>query len=338
MKYPKTFSTRSCYTQWVSVTIFVFTTSSMTSLPSAHARALPDVDPDTARKLIAAAIKAIPVSNTTNDKNRNFRICQTPPGGTPSPTPAVFNGQGYTLSRCYKQADCVPPRKCLKILNGDVSSDEECDDGLEVCTCYAPGVNIECETCRNCCDYPNETCQRRRYLGNNYKKLCLSIQVLEDESSNFQEFGCSTPPSASPTRSESPSPSFSPSPTDVSSGVCIDARVFHADAKLHGQRLFKDDRMARVLCDPSGSCATPGHMVVFHATAMTMSRYCRIIETTLNGQASCTNRNMLVNSARYVPGLRIQSSTHHLQFSALAARFETRVEEFVLRNAIHIGL
>lgn len=338
MGFLTTFHALSSFTQCLSVIILLLTTISLTSLPSAEAKALSDVDPDTARNRIAAAIKAIPITNTTNTTNRNFRICQTPSSGTPSPTPAVINGQGYTLSGCNTDNDCVPPRGCMKITNEGVSSDEKCDRNAPICACYAPNVDITCGTCLHCCDYPNETCQRSRSLGNNFHKQCQSIQLLELDENDFQEFGCSTPPSASPTPSQTSSPSSCPSPTDVSSGVCIDARVFHGNATMHAQRLFEHDRMARVLCDPSESCATPGHMMVFHGTAMTMRRYCSIIETTLNGRVGCTARNMLVNSARYVSGLRIQSSTPHLQFSVLAARFETRLEEFVLRSAIHIGL
>lgn len=47
---------------------------------------------------------------------------------------------------------------------------------------------------------------------------------------------------------------------------------------------------------------------------------------------------MHVNSPRFVRKWRAASHTDGLEFTALAARFATKGEEFVLSSAVHAGL
>ncbi|CAN8068848.1 unnamed protein product [Agarophyton chilense] len=110
--------------------------------------------------------------------------------------------------------------------------------------------------------------------------------------------------------------------------ICVDA-----DALEHlppNALLYTEHRLARVLCDPFASCATPGHMVSFRGVPMMMMSYCRITR--------CTKQQMFVNSPRYKPAIRIPTRSPHLQFTALAARYSTPFEEYIMSTALRIGL
>lgn len=111
---------------------------------------------------------------------------------------------------------------------------------------------------------------------------------------------------------------------------CIDARAM--EHLPHSQRVFAEHRLAAVFCDSEGSCATPGHMVVFRSRPMSMRQYCQAVGGT------CTRRVMHVNSPRLTRALRIKSSTPQLEFTAFAAKYGSRFEENALRFLIHLGL
>lgn len=102
--------------------------------------------------------------------------------------------------------------------------------------------------------------------------------------------------------------------------------------------VFPVHRHATVLCDAHGSCATAGHIVDFHGSPMMMSTYCRRFTST-----ACTRRVMLVNSPRiptrniHARRLRIDSKTPGLQYTALAARYASTLEEFFVSIFIHLG-
>lgn len=180
----------------------------------------------------------------------------------------------------------------------------------------------------------------------------------------------STLPGFNPTPSISPIPSSSPSPSDDlespdpdDAGVCVDAAALSAVHPSH--LVFPSHRRAAVLCDPQGSCATPGHMVVFQGRVMTMRLYC---------EDRCERRVMWVNSPRMdmrlrlrlsgwrrgndeetwsggeeMPGgrmeengssniaVRVKSRTEGLFYTALAARFESRLEIAALRILVRLG-
>lgn len=119
----------------------------------------------------------------------------------------------------------------------------------------------------------------------------------------------------------------SPVPAVVSE-ICIDA-----EALRHMPReelVFSEHVMGRVLCDSEGSCATYGHIVVYHGRAMMMGTYCEMV--------GCTGRAKHVNSPKYSRRRRVQSRTEGLEYTAFAARWETKVEERVLTAAVRIGL
>lgn len=133
--------------------------------------------------------------------------------------------------------------------------------------------------------------------------------------------------SANVTESITPSPSASA--ISSATGVCIDAKALaHFTAE---ELVFPKHRFARVLCDESGSCATPGHIVVWKGSAMMMRQYCDTVK-------SCLEDRMFVNSPRFRARFRLESRTERLEYTAFAARYETLVEESFLRALVHYGL
>ena len=121
------------------------------------------------------------------------------------------------------------------------------------------------------------------------------------------------------------SPEPSPAPA---SNVCVDAKALaHLDTN---NLVFPQHPVSRVLCDHSGSCATPGHIVQYNGQAMMMSTYCEGV--------GCVERMMEVNSPRYQRGMRVGSKTEGLEYTVFAARYGTRGEEAVLVAAVRVGL
>lgn len=98
------------------------------------------------------------------------------------------------------------------------------------------------------------------------------------------------------------------------------------------QLVFSEHIRAGVLCDKWGSCATPGHIVVFQNKAMMMRTYC----STVTG--GCARRVMLVNSPRIALGLKVKADSPDFHYTALSARYETPLEEFVLSAIIRGGV
>lgn len=126
----------------------------------------------------------------------------------------------------------------------------------------------------------------------------------------------------------SPSPSISapPSPTPP---PCIDVGLLgHLRAS---ELVFSKAVRADVLCDAMGSCATAGHIVTYRGRAMLMRRYCDMVEV------SCSQEERLVNSPRMRRAVRVRSSTEELEFTALAAKWGSVVEEMALRAIVRMG-
>lgn len=127
-----------------------------------------------------------------------------------------------------------------------------------------------------------------------------------------------------------PAPSVGALPDGVSNEdpACIDARALE---HLRRENLmFERHVLAHVLCDVKSSCATPGHMVVFRGQAMMMRSYC--------GMVNCSKEMLHVNSPQFNRRVRVPSNTDGLEFTAFAARYETRAEEMVMSAAVHVGL
>lgn len=129
------------------------------------------------------------------------------------------------------------------------------------------------------------------------------------------------------------SPLPSPSLSSSSSSACIAADMLsHLSAT---SLVFPAHVRAAVLCDEFGSCATPGHVIVFglqsgRGRAMTMRQYCA------NLRNGCERRVKLVNSPRMgtTRTVRVGSKSPGMKFTALAARFDTVVERWALRTVV----
>lgn len=107
--------------------------------------------------------------------------------------------------------------------------------------------------------------------------------------------------------------------------TCVDSEAFRGFDKK--DLVFENHAEETVLCDENGSCATPGHMVVFMGKATMMKTYCKVVV--------CTREKRLVNSPGYRRGF-VKSNTNGLLFTAFAARYESRLE-MVRVGTVRIG-
>ena len=132
-----------------------------------------------------------------------------------------------------------------------------------------------------------------------------------------------TPEPIEPTPIVYPQPSPTPAP-------CV---AVHALTEFQPHQLvFENHIRASVLCDEHNNCATPGHIVVFKNQAMMMGTYCSKID------GGCKKRVMDVNSPRIARGLRVQSFSTDLQYTAFSARYESVAEEYILSMIIRAGI
>lgn len=253
----------------------------------------------------------------------------------------------YTGSVCTSDFDCESPRLCYYVGDDDDSDWDLCQ-GRSDCRCVSR-LYLSCNTSDDCLEM-----DRCYTLGDN--SLCISCLLSVNENATAVDSGnCGSTPSESaqpePVESDDPPPStVSPRPTTESttrqpltpvpqgsppgspipdSSVCISV-----DALMHmhpSTLVFASHRRASVLCDHFQNCATPGHMVVFKQKPMSMKNYCA--QTGI----VCVKRVKLVNSPKMKLGLRINSRSKHLKFTALAAAKETWVETAALKLVLNLG-
>lgn len=238
---------------------------------------------------------------------------------------------GLTGDDCRSDQECLGSRRC--VAGGEAS---ECEIGNILCgprrppctagiaKCYCDDFT-RCQCSTDCRD--TEVC-----TSTTEGRICVSHAVV-NRTAYLSAHDCSGGPNGEilvaavaqpPGEPAQGSPSSSPV-TTANSAVCIDARTLKGMSKV-----FAKDVMALVLCDEEGSCATPAHMVRFHGRPLTMREYC--------SEVTCVQRKLLVNSPRYARGLRVAAQTTGLEFTAFAARFESKIERRVLALAIRVGL
>lgn len=109
---------------------------------------------------------------------------------------------------------------------------------------------------------------------------------------------------------------------------CVDVGLLAAFGET--ELVYKIHLKRSVLCDVEGSCATGGHVVLWKGKAMKMGTYCEIV--------GCVRKVVLVNSPSWRRGLRVESRTNELVFTAFSAKYETRMEEVALGLLVRIGL
>lgn len=184
---------------------------------------------------------------------------------------------------------CSSTADCLSSYNCVTFEGRECASADDKCVCVT--LNFEkCEADEDCAE--DEKC---RTIGD-FGRICTPrvSDVVQDVASSL---------------------------------VCIDA-----DALAHMGRdelLFEEHQTANVLCDDSGSCATPGHVVRYRGVGMMMKSYC--------GLVGCVEKVIKVNSPRYRFGVRVPSKTEGLEYTAFAARYESMAEETTMAAAVRMG-
>lgn len=110
---------------------------------------------------------------------------------------------------------------------------------------------------------------------------------------------------------------------------CIDVQALtHLESH---QLVYSEHAHAEVLCDAKGSCATPGHIVVYFRKGMMMKTYCETV-------GGCTRKIIMVNSPRLTAVRRVESKTEGLMYTAFAARYETVVEEAAMAVLVRAGV
>lgn len=271
-------------------------------------------------------------------------------------TPFSTNG-GLTFDSCRGDDDCTQTHRkvdCQTFTAGDVG--EYCTSGSLGCRCmpvydydYDEHTfsickdDVDCLVGEGCAKYTGE----RGEVITEVEELdftrpfCVSLDAVKDledvellsSTSSSPDTPGTTPTGTTPTSDPSSTPDSEPSESpddDNVETVCIDASAI--DHLPREELVFRKHVLARVLCDPNDSCATPGHMVTFRGRAMRMSTYCRV------ASVKCRKDQMYVNSPRYRRGIRVKSRTEGLVFTALAARYETRAEELVLAGAVRLGM
>lgn len=118
--------------------------------------------------------------------------------------------------------------------------------------------------------------------------------------------------------------------TPPKSEICIS--VHHLSHLSKSDLIYSSHKHARVLCDQHLSCATPGHIVIYRKQPMMMSSYCELVH------GGCKSSVKLVNSPRLSASQqRIASRSEDLQFTPLAARYATRIEERMLTLVMRFG-
>lgn len=137
-----------------------------------------------------------------------------------------------------------------------------------------------------------------------------------------------TPTAESVTDPSGTIPSAEPTPEEENE-ICVDQKLLEGFAP--SELVYKMARRAAVLCDATATCATPGHMVVFRESAMSMQMYCD-----MHAASGCDKRVRWVNSPRMKYGIRIASTTDGLQMTAHAARYGSELEQVVLSKIIDV--
>lgn len=243
--------------------------------------------------------------------------------------PIVANSAGLSWDPCRSQTDCVSTESAKRVCYHLTENWRACVN-RSACYCV-PQTPLSCNSSIYCAE--GEACAIIKD-SLSIKPLCVSSYVLVRNDENlFEEYGAEPSPTAEIEETLEPAvvpTPMSPSPSKkAEEEVCID--MSHLGHLPLSNLVYRRPRRATVLCDEYGSCATKGHIVIWNGRSMMMRTYCSEF-------AKCETRIRMVNSPRMELGLRIQSHTKGMQFSALAARFESVTEERILVGMIAIGL
>lgn len=237
----------------------------------------------------------------------NTAIEITEPGMKPSTDEGLeLLNDGYTGYPCRSASECAGSRVCYSIFSE--SEDSRCSNERHnlFCLCTRPElVPKEC-TGNDCGD--GEMCGNEVDVEQRVdRSLCISKAMGERLADRING--------------------------RAKDEVCV--AVHHLEDLSQEELVYKHHRLASVLCDRQGSCATPGHIVLHNGRSMRMSSYCSMV---LGADDGCVSQTMYVNSVRYTRGRVVQSQTEGLLFTVFAARFDSRAEEAVLGMALRLGM
>lgn len=311
------------------------------------------------------------VSYTDSESTeQNNRYCYSPfrVQNLPNITIHSCDESGMTGDGCIDDSICKGGRKCVQGGRSEcLGGLRQCGldrpacgkDGISAFDCFCSGVSF-CD-CTNPCTDDGEVCCDTTWSNSS---VCLSREgtkdisitkvkcgyTFEDEfyepASGQMQYAVGNPLQLAPVSipNEQQQAAFTASPTPNSSSgsgtgsnsdvvaastVCVDAKALEeAGVDL----VYKDHQRGSVLCDQNGSCATPGHLVSWNGRPMMMKRYCADIVNVL-----CNRRVMWVNSIRFRRKVVVSSKTIGLEYTALAARYESSMEELMLRAVVRLG-
>lgn len=261
---------------------------------------------------------------------------------TPAPSPSKHaiplhcpKNDGLFLDHCCHepqlniQPKCTYPFLCLS-----KNRTKTCQPHEIACQCVLLARPPPCNSTSECND--NEQCIKFRK-----QSFCISCNQFHlhggheaIDNTTLCDLARNSTTVTSPVSSFAPAlsaqPQVSSNPSAVSAPPpCIDAQLLSHLPSSH--LVFRKHIPAMVFCDSWGSCATPGHVVMFHGKAMMMRRYCSMDSVT------CLEEKRLVNSPRMQRAMRVQSPTGSLEFTAFAAKWESVAEEQVLKTLVRLG-
>lgn len=228
------------------------------------------------------------------------------------PLPVVPR-DGTTTEQCKSSEECLGDRFCAD------RDGQECTGG-DLCICVPPSGFVQCSSSSDClrngevCVQLDEStaCISQEVANNS------GFEVVDDRPSEDEETVSGSDDVAS----------TNPGVNNETGEACIDARAL-GHFPLN-RLVFKTHAFSHVLCDTNDSCATRSHVVMFRGRAMRMRIYCELV--------GCRQATMGVNSPHFSRGMRIESKTKGLEYTGFAARYDTQVEESVIRMAIRLGL
>lgn len=227
---------------------------------------------------------------------------------------------GLTFDRCEHNIDCAGGRECLVPTSQQL---KQCD-GDKKCICVPLKINA-CKKAQDCV-IEGENCLIVKDMS-----VCASKKLeIEIEDGNEMRSLIEGTVDIRRPQSLSSENDENEETKDDNGGICIAMKELrHLD---RDDLVFKKDQHAHVLCDVFGSCATAGHIVEFDGVTMMMRSYCDIVKE------GCERWRMKVNSPKLKWKRRIRSRSPRLEYTALAARYETNVEERILRVVSRFGL
>lgn len=260
--------------------------------------------------------------------------------GVKSPVPSPFtSGSGWQGDRCITSDDCQNSDGRNRTCRHMTEEYGRCQGGRPGCVCK---FDLKCSLSYDCGE--GEVCVAFVDTIQTHGKCISKNQLFVDDDHEFYRiynFGNltaipttdppengsqSTPPNSSEENAEVNS--ATPEQSQETSEVCVDDEALSTLSQQ--EKVYKKARLASVLCDENGSCATAGHIIIWNGVMMTMKSYCRQFGV-------CHRQVKWVNSPRMKKGLRLVSRTHRLQYTAFAARYETTMESLILFLLLQLG-